>query len=77
MRCQTFTPELDRGALYDFFNLRYLPGDQTLLKGVTRLPAGHCARYAQGRLSVERWYSPPTPTMQVAAWMTRASCVKG
>jgi asparagine synthase (glutamine-hydrolysing) len=56
-----FVPrELDRGALWDYMSLMYVPGEQSAIRGVRRLPAGHYLTYAVDtrELSVRRWYEP-------------------
>jgi asparagine synthase (glutamine-hydrolysing) len=56
-----FVPrELERGALWDYMSLMYVPGEQSAIRGVRRLPAGHCLTYAVDtrQLAVRRWYEP-------------------
>ena len=42
---------LHRGALHQFLNVRYVPGNDTLFEGVTRLPPGSFVRVRDGLAS--------------------------
>ncbi len=50
--------ELDPQAIFDYLYFHSIPAPRTIFKGVQRLPAGHCATFAKGELSVERWWKP-------------------
>ena len=50
--------ELDPQAIFDYLYFHSIPAPRTIFKGVHRLPAGHCATFAKGQLSVERWWKP-------------------
>ena len=53
--------EVDAGALGRYLTLNYVPGEQTLLKGVKRVPPGGWRRYgADGRVETGIYWSPPT-----------------
>ena len=49
-------PELDRKALHDLLNVRFVPGPRTLFRGIRQLPAGHLLVVEQGRPPQERRY---------------------
>jgi asparagine synthase (glutamine-hydrolysing) len=49
---------LNRQALHDFLNLRYIPGTQTLFDGIVRLAAGHVLRWQDGQLHTIRYWNP-------------------
>jgi asparagine synthase (glutamine-hydrolysing) len=52
--------ELDADALGRYLVLNYVPGEQTLLKGVTRVPPAGWRRYhADGRIDHGTYWSPP------------------
>ncbi|MEM6797136.1 MAG: asparagine synthase (glutamine-hydrolyzing), partial [Acidobacteriota bacterium] len=51
--------EVDRHALHAFLNLRYVPGERTLLRGVRRLPPGHALVLENGRFSLLRYHREP------------------
>lgn len=56
-----FVPrELDRASLSHYMSLMYVPGEQSILRDVRRLPAGHCLTYdlTTRAASVRRWYAP-------------------
>src|ERR1700674_1819134 len=38
--------EVDRQALFDYLSLLYVPGEQSILKSVRRLPPGHWLKYS-------------------------------
>jgi asparagine synthase (glutamine-hydrolysing) len=46
---------LSPAALADYLTFLWVPEPDTLLQGIRKLPPGHCARYADGRL-VQREY---------------------
>ena len=52
--------ELDRASLGHYMSLMYVPGTDTILRGIHRLPAGHSLTYRlkQQTVSVRRWYQP-------------------
>ena len=56
-------PDLDRrldvAALGGFLSLNYVPGDQTLLAGVRRLPPATWALVEPAKERVERYWAPP------------------
>src|ERR1700682_2019430 len=50
--------ELDSQAIFDYLYFHTIPAPRTIFKGVLRLPAGHCAKFEQGHLTVTRWWNP-------------------
>lgn len=50
--------DLDPQALFDYLHFHMIPAPRTVFRGVQRLPAGHCAVHAKGKLAVERWWRP-------------------
>jgi asparagine synthase (glutamine-hydrolysing) len=50
--------EWDPQAIFNYLYFHAIPAPRTIFKGVHRLPAGHCAKFEQGRLSVSRWWIP-------------------
>jgi asparagine synthase (glutamine-hydrolysing) len=57
LRLPFFSSELCSQSLHYYLNLRFVPGDRTLMKGVRRLPPGSTLWYAAGRTIVR----PPEP----------------
>jgi asparagine synthase (glutamine-hydrolysing) len=54
------TREVDADALGRYLTLNYVPGEQTLFKGVKRVPPGGWRRYrADGRVDEGVYWSPP------------------
>ena len=49
---------LDLQALFDYLYFHVVPAPRTAHNGVLRLPAGHCAVYRNGHLSVTRYWTP-------------------
>jgi asparagine synthase (glutamine-hydrolysing) len=47
---------VDPASLRLLFALRYIPDPWTIAEGVSRLPAGHLARFTDKGFSIERWY---------------------
>lgn len=50
------TPRLDPHAVPEFLTFLWVPDPQTLFDGVRQLPAGHWARFADGRLTVREYW---------------------
>jgi asparagine synthase (glutamine-hydrolysing) len=48
----------DPAAIHNYLTLRYVPGPGTMFCGIQKLPAGHWLCYHQGRVRVERYWSP-------------------
>lgn len=49
---------LDTQALFDYLYFHAIPSPRTVWQGVQRLPAAHWALFEQGRLKVERYWTP-------------------
>ena len=60
-------PRLDVQALGGFLATGSVAEPATLVAGIQRLPAGHWARWAQGRLQVEPWRPLPESLLDSAA----------
>ncbi|MDE1924057.1 MAG: asparagine synthase (glutamine-hydrolyzing) [Gammaproteobacteria bacterium] len=52
------TPEVDRSAVRDYLLHTYVPAPKTIYRGIEKLPAGHSLCWEDGRVRVERWWSP-------------------
>jgi len=52
-------PDLDLQALHDYLSLRYVPGPQTVWRGLKKLPPGHAllVDLDSGRSELRRWWS--------------------
>ena len=50
--------EVDRQALFDYLSLHYVPGEQSILRSVRRLPAGHWLKFSLSSrtLEIRRWW---------------------
>ena len=49
---------IDNQAIFDYFYSHVIPSPRTIFKGVFRLPPGHYALYAKGRLTVAPYWTP-------------------
>jgi len=49
---------LDPQALYDYLYFHMIPAPRTVFRDIFRLPAGHYARFENGRLTVAPWWQP-------------------
>jgi asparagine synthase (glutamine-hydrolysing) len=49
-------PELNYDALSDFAANRYTSGDETLFRGVRRLPPGHTLVWQEGKVEIKRFW---------------------
>jgi asparagine synthase (glutamine-hydrolysing) len=50
--------DLDPQALFDYLYFHVVPSPRTVWRGVHRLPAGHCAWFEDGRLTVTPYWTP-------------------
>src|ERR1700675_1349214 len=53
-------PEIDRSAVRDFLFHGYIPAPKSIYRGIAKLPAGHSLTWAEGRISIERYWNPST-----------------
>jgi len=53
-------PEIDHSAVRDYLFHGYIPAPKTIYQGIAKLPAGHTLTWAEGRISIERYWNPPT-----------------
>jgi asparagine synthase (glutamine-hydrolysing) len=51
--------EVDPAALDAYLTYQYVPHPECILTGYHKLPPGHSAVYENGRLQVERYWTPP------------------
>ncbi len=49
-------PALDRQGLHYLLNLRYVPGQTTLFRGVRKLPPGSCLTWSEGATRLSRYH---------------------
>lgn len=52
-------PELDETAVAEFFALGTVTGTRTLFRGIAKLAPGHTLRWHDGRIELQRYWSPP------------------
>jgi len=50
--------EIDPQALDEYMTYQYVPHPRTILRGIAKLPPGHCAVYRDGRLDVRPYWQP-------------------
>ncbi len=65
LACKDVPRELNPTAVDHYLRFRYVPGEQCLLKGIEKLPAGHGLTWRDGTVKQWRWWTPPlvdTPT---------------
>jgi len=51
-------PAIDRSAVRDYLFHGYIPAPKSVYLGIAKLPAGHALTWADGRLSMERYWRP-------------------
>ena len=54
-------PSLRHTALAEYLTFLWVPDPGTLFEGMHQLPAGHCARYANGELTVREYWDASFP----------------
>ena len=50
--------QVNASSLDSYLTLGYVPHPNTMFEGIHKLPPGHCATYADGKLQVERYWRP-------------------
>jgi asparagine synthase (glutamine-hydrolysing) len=50
--------DIDAQAIFDYLYFHCIPSPRTVFKGVHRLPPGHYAEWANGKLTVEPYWQP-------------------
>jgi asparagine synthase (glutamine-hydrolysing) len=50
--------KIDESAVRDFLFHGYVPAPKTIYQGISKLPAGHTLTWAEGRVSIERYWDP-------------------
>jgi asparagine synthase (glutamine-hydrolysing) len=50
--------EPNPAAIRDFLTLRYVPGPETMFRGIRKLPAGHWLCYTRNACRIERYWAP-------------------
>jgi asparagine synthase (glutamine-hydrolysing) len=67
-------PSLRHTAVADYLTFLWIPDPGTLFEGMYQLPAGHCARYANGELAVRQYWDASFNVedgVSEAAWSDR------
>jgi asparagine synthase (glutamine-hydrolysing) len=67
-------PSLRHTAIADYLTFLWVPDPGTLFDGMHQLPAGHCARYADGELAVRQYWDASFGVesgVSEAAWAER------
>jgi asparagine synthase (glutamine-hydrolysing) len=54
-------PSIRHAALAEYLTFLWVPDPGTLFEGMYQLPAGHCARYANGELTVREYWDASFP----------------
>src|SRR6516164_2643081 len=52
--------ELDLKALDAYLSVNYVPGPQTLIQGIRKVPTGHILEWRKGRMWLEPWWKAPS-----------------
>ena len=55
-------PPVDRSAVRDYLFHGYIPAPKTIYQGIQKLPAGHTLTWSQGRVTLERYWTPSAAT---------------
>lgn len=66
--------ELNRERIADFLTFLWVPGEQTLLRGIQKLEPGHLAIWKEGKLTTRRWFSlryEPDDRVSADEWVER------
>ena len=52
-----FQKELNEERLPEYLSIEYIPNEETMFKGVYKLPGAHCFTWKDGEMSIERYFS--------------------
>ena len=52
--------QIDLKALDAYLSVNYVPGPQTLIQGIRKVPAGHLLEWRKGRMWLESWWKAPS-----------------
>lgn len=71
-----FKKELNESALENYLTFQYSPTEETFFKNVYKLPAAHCFKYSNGKLTTKRYWdihfnADETPDLDT--WVDRIS----
>jgi asparagine synthase (glutamine-hydrolysing) len=67
--------EMDQEALHRYLSFLWVPGAKTILRGLFKLPAGHCATLRGGELKIERYWDLTFPPREYAFKRSEADLV--
>ncbi|WP_250258619.1 asparagine synthase (glutamine-hydrolyzing) [Dermabacter sp. Marseille-Q3180] len=74
-----FHKAVNERALADYLSFEYIPGEETMFDGVKKLLAGHFFTFREGKLSIERYFTPEfdeDPTKSLDEWTeTIQTCI--
>ena len=62
--------EIDPQAIFDYLYFHVIPSPRTIFKGIFRLPAGHCAWFENGQISVEPYWTASFHELRDASFET-------
>lgn len=57
LQYKDFKKIIDKVALHQFINLRYIPGQRTIFKNINKLLPGHYLIYRDNKISIKRYWS--------------------
>lgn len=60
LRYERVNRSMDINSLHFLLNLRYIPGDRTMFRGIRRLPAGHIIILKDNQTIIKKFWDPET-----------------
>jgi asparagine synthase (glutamine-hydrolysing) len=64
LRCAEVPREVDPTALLSYLTFMWVPGPQTMFRGIHKLLPGHYLLWEKGRIAVERYWDLPEPAAE-------------
>jgi asparagine synthase (glutamine-hydrolysing) len=61
---------IDPQALHQYLTFLWVPDPKTMFRGIYKLPAGHCATFAEGKLTIEQYWDLRFPDADHEFFMT-------
>ena len=69
-------PQIDTQAIFDYLYFHVIPSPRTIYKDVFRLPAGHCAWFEGGHLTVAPYWVPSFKEPPAASGTLKELCAQ-
>ena len=66
--CYDINRTINNSVLFSYFVHNYIPGNESIIESVEKLPAGHYMVCANGKFEVTLWYTMPQPGTSIETY---------